>query len=189
MTLQLDPRIAAALAPILEHAGEITPPPAGDVDTRRVALNGMLAAINNLEAAPADVTTTDYHLTTPDGADLLLRWYTKNGTQPGSAVLYFHGGGLILGSVAMWDGPVSRIVSAAASRSSRSNTGLPRSTRSPRRSRTPTRRCNGCTVTPKSSVSIRPASRSWATAPVAAWQPRSRSWPATAAVPQSPGSC
>jgi acetyl esterase/lipase len=26
-------------------------------------------------------------------------------------VLYFHGGGMILGSVAMWDGPISRIVS------------------------------------------------------------------------------
>jgi acetyl esterase/lipase len=111
MTLQLDPQIAAALAPILEHAGDIIPPPAGEVDARRVAVNGMLATINNLEAAPADVTTTDYHLTTADGADLLLRWYTKNGTQPGSAVLYFHGGGMILGSVAMWDGPVSRIVS------------------------------------------------------------------------------
>lgn len=111
MTLNLDPQIAAALAPIMEQAGDSTPPPAGDVAGRRVTINGMLAAINNLETAPADVTTTDYHLTTPDGADLLLRWYTKDGAQPGSAVLYFHGGGMILGSVALWDGPVSRIVS------------------------------------------------------------------------------
>jgi acetyl esterase/lipase len=111
MTLSLDPQIAAALAPILENAGELKPPPVGDVEGRRIALNGMLTAINGLEAVPDDVSTTDYHVTTPDGADLLLRWYVKDGAQPGSAVLYFHGGGMILGSVAMWDGPISRIVS------------------------------------------------------------------------------
>ncbi|MGC4815566.1 alpha/beta hydrolase [Micromonospora sp. DT228] len=111
MTSPLDPQIAAALAPILEHAGDLTPPPAGDVKGRRTALNGMLSAINNLEPAAGDVRTTDYHLTTADGAELLLRWYTKDGAQPGSAVLYFHGGGMILGNVTMWDGPVSRIVS------------------------------------------------------------------------------
>jgi alpha/beta hydrolase fold len=71
----------------------------------------MLTAINQLEPAPADVSITDYHLRTDDGATLLLRWYTKNGPQPGSAVLYLHGGGMIVGSVAAWDGPVSRIVS------------------------------------------------------------------------------
>jgi acetyl esterase/lipase len=111
MTLHLDPQIAEALAPVLEHAGDITPPPVDDVDARRAAMNPMLTAINGMEATPADVTTTDYHLKTADGAHLLLRWYVKDGAQPGSAVLYFHGGGMILGSVAMWDGPVSRIVS------------------------------------------------------------------------------
>ncbi len=111
MSLDLDPQIAAALAPLLEHAGDTSPAPAGDVTARRATLNPMLAAINDLEPAPDDVTSTDHHLTTDDGAELLLRWYTKVGEQPGSAVVYFHGGGMILGSVAMWDGPVSRIVS------------------------------------------------------------------------------
>ncbi len=111
MTLALDPQIAAALAPIMEHAGDAPPLAAGDVTGRRTTLDPMLTTINKLEPTAADVTTTDYHLITDDGATLLLRWYTKNGPQPGSAVLYLHGGGMILGSVAAWDGPVSRIVS------------------------------------------------------------------------------
>jgi len=111
MTLALDPQIAAALAPIMEHAGDAPPLAAGDVTGRRTTLDPMLTTINKLEPTAADVTTTDYHLITDDGATLLLRWYTKNGPQPGSAVLYLHGGGMVLGSVAAWDGPVSRIVS------------------------------------------------------------------------------
>jgi acetyl esterase/lipase len=111
MTLELDPQIAAALAPLMEHAGDAPPLKAGDVAGRRAELDPMLTGINQLEPAPADVTTTDFHLTTDDGATLLVRWYTKNGPQPGSAVLYLHGGGMILGSVAAWDGPVRRIVS------------------------------------------------------------------------------
>jgi acetyl esterase/lipase len=111
MTLALDPQIAAALAPVMEHSGDAPALLAGDLAGRRATLNPMLTAINQLEPAPADVSVTDYHLRTDDGATLLLRWYTKNGSQPGSAVLYLHGGGMILGSSAAWDGPVSRIVS------------------------------------------------------------------------------
>jgi acetyl esterase/lipase len=110
VTLELDPQVAAALAPLMEQAGDQVSLPAGDVAGRRARLDPMLTAFNQLEAMPADVTTTDYHLASEDGA-ILLRWYTKNGTRPGSAVLYLHGGGMILGSVPAWDGPVSRIVS------------------------------------------------------------------------------
>jgi acetyl esterase/lipase len=42
-----------------------------------------------------------------------LRWYAKSGAAPGPAALYLHGGGMILGSVALYDGPVARYVSAS----------------------------------------------------------------------------
>ena len=51
--------------------------------------------------------------TAADGAKLLLRWYTKAGSQPGSAVYYVHGGGMILSNVEIYDGPVARYVSAS----------------------------------------------------------------------------
>jgi acetyl esterase/lipase len=44
------------------------------------------------------VTTTDHRATRADGTELLLRWYSKDGASPGSAVLYLHGGGMILGN-------------------------------------------------------------------------------------------
>jgi acetyl esterase/lipase len=37
----------------------------------------------------------------------------KEGSATGPAVLYLHGGGMISGSVALYDGPVSRYVSSS----------------------------------------------------------------------------
>jgi acetyl esterase/lipase len=47
---------------------------------------------------------------TPDGATLLARWYRQPSSDSRAAVLYLHGGGMILGSVPIFDGPVSRYV-------------------------------------------------------------------------------
>jgi len=60
---------------------------------------------------PADVSITDLETTAEDGTSILLRWYAKNGSNPGSAVLYVHGGGMILSNVGIYDGPVARYVS------------------------------------------------------------------------------
>ena len=37
-----------------------------------------------------------------------MRWYTRDGEQPGSAVLYAHGGGMIASSAEIYDPPVAR---------------------------------------------------------------------------------
>jgi acetyl esterase/lipase len=60
---------------------------------------------------PTDVKTTDFRATAPDGTDVLLRWYVKEGAASGPAVLYLHGGAMISGSVDLHDGPISRYVS------------------------------------------------------------------------------
>jgi acetyl esterase/lipase len=62
---------------------------------------------------PADVTTSEHHATADDGAQIRLRWYAKDGAEPGPAVLFFHGGGYIFGHIDLFDGPVSRYVSAS----------------------------------------------------------------------------
>jgi acetyl esterase/lipase len=42
-----------------------------------------------------------------------MRWYVKDGADPGPAVLFCHGGGYIFGHIDEFDGPVSRYVSAS----------------------------------------------------------------------------
>jgi acetyl esterase/lipase len=76
-------------------------------------LDAIMAQTAAAQPMPTDVRTTDFHATALDGADVLLRWYVKEGGVIGPAVLYLHDGGMIRGSVALYDGPVSRYVSSS----------------------------------------------------------------------------
>jgi acetyl esterase/lipase len=111
MAFVLDPDVAAALEPMAAAMADMVPPPVGDVASRRPAIEAVMAQTAAAQPMPADVTTTDYHATAADGTTILLRWYIRDGTPPGSAALYLHGGGMIAGSVSLYDGPVSRYVS------------------------------------------------------------------------------
>ncbi|MER6441569.1 alpha/beta hydrolase [Streptomyces sp. NPDC001185] len=111
MSLDLDPEIAEALAPMA--AGGFTPPEIGDVVGRRAMWEPIIGAAGAAQPIPDDVKTTDYHATADDGAQIGLRWYVKDGAEPGPAVLFFHGGGYIFGHIDLFDGPVSRYVSAS----------------------------------------------------------------------------
>lgn len=71
----------------------------------------MLNWANNTAQPIADeVETVDYEVTVADGTALLARWYRVPSGDSRAAVLYLHGGGMILGSVPIFDGPVSRYV-------------------------------------------------------------------------------
>jgi acetyl esterase/lipase len=107
----LDPQIASALAASVGQVGDTAPPAVGDVATRRQNVAVLMAQINSRLVEPDDVSIHDYETTAEDGSTLLLRWYTKDGTAPGSAVLYLHGGGMIMCDVALYDIPVARYVS------------------------------------------------------------------------------
>jgi acetyl esterase/lipase len=111
MTFTLDAQVAAVLAAAFERSGPPPTPPAGDVAGRRAALNAMLRYFNN-EAQPVvgKIDISDHSVPTPDGATLLARWYRQPSSETAAAVLYLHGGGMILGSVPIFDGPVSRYV-------------------------------------------------------------------------------
>jgi acetyl esterase/lipase len=111
LAFTLDPEVAAALEPMAAAMAGVTPPPVGDVESRRSVLEAIMAETAAAQPMPTDVKATDFHATAVDGGDVLLRWYAKDGATPGPAVLYLHGGGMISGSVANYDGPVSRYVS------------------------------------------------------------------------------
>ena len=111
MTFTMDPQVAAVLAAAVKQNGPPPAPPVGDVASRRTALNAMLRYFNNQAQPVADkVDISDHSITAPDGATLLARWYRQPSTESKAAVLYLHGGGMIVGSVPIFDGPVSRYV-------------------------------------------------------------------------------
>ena len=71
----------------------------------------MLEYFNNQAQPPADdIEIADHEVRTADGAALLARWYRRQSGNTGAAALYLHGGGMIVGSVPIFDGPVSRYV-------------------------------------------------------------------------------
>jgi hypothetical protein len=111
MTFTLNAEVAAVLAAAIERSGPPPAPPVGDVASRRVALEAMLGYFNN-QAQPvaSKVDISDHSVVTSDGATLLARWYRLPSSESKAAVLYLHGGGMIVGSVPIFDGPVSRYV-------------------------------------------------------------------------------
>ncbi len=113
MSLSLDPEIAEALAPMAGAMADATPPAVGDIAARRAMWEPIIGAASAAQPIPADVKTREYSATADDGARITLRWYAKDGATPGPAVLFFHGGGYIFGHIGLFDGPVSRYVSAS----------------------------------------------------------------------------
>jgi acetyl esterase/lipase len=112
-TLSFDPEVAAVLAPMAEEMANAPHFEVGDVDGRRAALEPFLGAANGAQPMPTDVKMDDFHTRSFDGTEIMLRWYTKEGAATGAAAVYLHGGGMILGNVSLFDGPVARYVSAS----------------------------------------------------------------------------
>ena len=114
MTFELDAEVAATLQAIAAASGPASPSPAvGDVAGRRLSLNAMLEQFNNVaQSIAADVEITEQTVPASDGQALRARWYRPATSDSSAAVLYLHGGGMILGSVPIFDGPVSRYVAA-----------------------------------------------------------------------------
>ena len=109
MTLSLDPQIAGALAPM----AEVKQPAVGDVPGRRAMWEPIIGGAGTAQPIPADVRTSEHYATAGDGAQVKMRWYVKDGATPGPAVVFLHGGGYIFGHIDLFDGPVSRYVSAS----------------------------------------------------------------------------
>jgi acetyl esterase/lipase len=89
-------------------------PPVGDVETRRRNLAAGMAAMAAARDPVPGIDRTDIVAPTADGAELPLFWYRKAAAeQPGSAVLYLHGGGFISPLLPAHDGMIRTYVAAS----------------------------------------------------------------------------
>jgi acetyl esterase/lipase len=107
MAYTLDPEIAAALA--ANGGGHM--PPRGDWKTLRKAAADISAKVMGLVQPAPDVAITTSSVKSLDGADIGLRWYQRKDSVGGPAVVYAHGGGMIIGSAEMYDPIVAAYVS------------------------------------------------------------------------------
>ena len=112
MSFSLDAEVSEGLDVLAARIGDVAPMAVGDVVSRRTVYEKLQLSIFAQLPSPADVTTKDFQVPTTDGTSVLARWYTKDGSNPGSAVLYIPGGGMISSSVAIYDIPVATYVSA-----------------------------------------------------------------------------
>src|SRR3954454_3430287 len=97
MALGIDAQVLGELDPLLEAIGATEPLPIGDVEGRRVSGHRMFEYLASTWArVPGGEVDRDTR-TAADGATVTLGWYHTPAGQPGSAVLYLHGGGMIFG--------------------------------------------------------------------------------------------
>ncbi|GGP51795.1 hypothetical protein GCM10010185_24810 [Saccharothrix coeruleofusca] len=73
MSLDPDPEIAEALAPMADAMARTTPPAVGDVAARRALWEPIIGAAGTAQPIPTDVTMNDRHVTTDDGARITVR--------------------------------------------------------------------------------------------------------------------
>jgi acetyl esterase/lipase len=101
------------MEPMAALAVGMSTPSVGDIATRRVTMEAGQRFMESRRVMPTDVKTTEFECRANDGATIALRWYAKDGAAPGSAVVYLHGGGMILSNIGLYDGTVARYVSTS----------------------------------------------------------------------------
>jgi acetyl esterase/lipase len=112
MNYTLDPELAPAMADLAAKAAGGPRPARGDWRAVREAASAGLAYMATLAPASTGVTRTPFTTPTADREEEIeLRWYTKAGATPGSAVVYTHGGGMLGGNLDLYDEVVSWYVS------------------------------------------------------------------------------
>ena len=107
----LDSEIAAGLvAEMATRQAEATIVPRGDYRALRQQTDIAFRAADAAEPDSPEVSKEDHQVPVADGSMIRVRWYTKTNSSPGSAVVYLHGGGMVCGSLELYDRHVARYV-------------------------------------------------------------------------------
>ena len=118
MALRLDPAVKAKMDALTDALGPSEEAPVGDVAARRLSGHRMMDHIAATSTPVSGVAAESFTVPGHDGAALEATWYrSSTADQPGSAVLYLHGGGMIFSLQEMgatYDLAVRRYVSASA---------------------------------------------------------------------------
>jgi acetyl esterase/lipase len=111
MAFSIDPEIEAILKQAMA-AGGAQPPPTvrGDALALRQLLDAQMVVLDGAWEKSPEVTKVTHRTTAGDGTEIELHWYSKAGAATGSAVLYIHGGGMVCGSVPLYDGVITDYV-------------------------------------------------------------------------------
>ncbi|MFF0454823.1 alpha/beta hydrolase [Nocardia africana] len=106
----LDPQLANAAAPLLSAMARATPPLVGDWATRRTLVTTLLRRLSLALPENEQITRSSREIVTVDGGRIPATWYEPPGRGAGPAAVFLHGGGMILGSVAVFDRMISKYV-------------------------------------------------------------------------------
>jgi acetyl esterase/lipase len=110
MGFTVEPEFAATSAAFL-NLRPASSPAVGDVQTRRQDfLSHFKPLLDTQFPRISTIHSRDYRAISVDGHRVPLRWYFKSGSSPGSAILFIHSGGLILGDTPTFDGLVNEYV-------------------------------------------------------------------------------
>ncbi|KAG5765450.1 hypothetical protein H9Q72_006479 [Fusarium xylarioides] len=110
MPFKLDPEYNVILKSLFGNKPTPASLPVGDVEARRARMEAGIAILADPNFDLDHVTTRDFFADTTDGHKILLRWYSSKHKSPSPAVIYTHGGGMILGSVKAYDKVVAAYV-------------------------------------------------------------------------------
>ncbi|KAG5745559.1 hypothetical protein H9Q69_012226 [Fusarium xylarioides] len=110
MPFKLDPEYNAILKSLFGNKPTPASLPVGDVEARRARMEPGIAILADPNFDLDHVTTRDFFVDASDGQKILLRWYSSNHKLSSPAVIYAHGGGMILGSVKAYDKVVAAYV-------------------------------------------------------------------------------
>lgn len=111
MVTRLDPQFEATLAQMGAYQ-PFAQVPRGNWQELREAADAVFAAAATALILPANVSVSPRETKSDLGRTVGLRWYQQEGRNPGSAVVYIHGGGMISGSAEKYDGIVASYVAA-----------------------------------------------------------------------------
>jgi acetyl esterase/lipase len=106
----MDPEIAALLAAAADQAAGMVMPARGDWKALRESSTVAMTQVMGAIPPSAGVRIQSFRTQTSDGTSIELRWCAKENAPMGPAVVYAHGGAMILGSAEIYDPVVASYV-------------------------------------------------------------------------------